>query len=59
MDGKANRNSGFSIGVTEVSKTSAESHAISLTDDGNQLWQGSISVGTPPISYTGVFFCVS
>ena len=57
--GKCSLSSGFSIGVTEVSKTSAESHAISLTDDGNQLWQGSISVGTPPHLYTGVFFCVS
>ena len=28
----------------------------SLTDDNSQLWYGTISVGTPAVSFTGMTF---
>lgn len=31
--------------------------ADALTNDNNQLWYGSISVGTPPKDFTGELFC--
>jgi hypothetical protein len=30
--------------------------SVPLTDDNGNLWYGTISVGTPPVSFTGMIF---
>ena len=41
-------------GIIALSKRDVGSD--SLTDDNAQLWYGTISVGTPPKTFTGVTF---
>ena len=45
----------LSGGLKSLSKRD-KTGSVQLTDDDSDLWYGAISIGTPPVQFTGISF---